>query len=277
MDIQLHKQESSARCLSGKHMRLLYPTMTQGLNTSLILSFLSVALSCEAYANDLATSLKFLESGIEITIHKSPQGPTLKLARFNNPIKSVVLKQEEQETALAIQPYPTHWEIDLGKNRNLAGSTVMIETQGKPMRAGKAMVAMPDDTGTVALHASQAITVGERLRYEPQPSKNTLGYWTQPKDYPEWLLQVAKPGKYRVVIHQACGRDQDGSSAEVRVGEESIWFKVKDTKSFQNFEAHRVGTIKIASTEPQSLKIHITRLRKTAAMDLRLVELIPIN
>jgi hypothetical protein len=154
---------------------------------------------------------------------------------------------------------------------------VIIETQGKPIRAGKGFIAMPDDTGTVSLHAYQAITVGERLRYEPQPNKNTLGYWTNPEDYPEWLFQVAKPGKYRVVIHQACGKDQDGSSAEVRVGEETIRFKVKDTKSFQTFEARRVGTLKIESTEPQSLQIHITRLRKTAAMDLRLVELIPIN
>ena len=154
---------------------------------------------------------------------------------------------------------------------------MIIETQGKPIRAGKGFIAMPDDTGTVSLHAYQAITVGERLRYEPQPNKNTIGYWTNPEDYPEWLFQVAKPGKYRVVIHQACGKDQDGSSAEVRVGEETIRFKVKDKKSFQTFEARRVGTLKIESTEPQSLQIHITRLRKTAAMDLRLVELIPIN
>ncbi len=251
--------------------------MTQGLFNSLILGILSVALTGQAYANDLATSLKILESGIEISIHKPPQGPTIKLARFSNPIKCVILKQEDQETTLAMQPHPTHWEIDLGKNRNLAGSTIIIETQGKPMRSGKAIIVTPDDTGTVALHAYQAITIGERLRYEPQPSKNTLGYWTNPEDYPEWLFRVAKPGKYRVVIHQACGRDQDGSSAEVKVGEESIRFKVKDTKSFQNFEARRVGTIKIESTEPQSLQIHITRLRKAAAMDLRLVELIPIN
>ena len=93
MDIQLHKQESGARCLSRNLWHLWYLTMSKGLHTSLTLSFLSFALTCQAYAQDLATSLKILEAGIEITIHKSPQDHTLKLARFRNPIKSVILKQ----------------------------------------------------------------------------------------------------------------------------------------------------------------------------------------
>jgi hypothetical protein len=137
--------------------------MTQGLINFLILSFLSVALTCHAYANDLATSLKILDSAIEISIHKSPQGPTLKLARFNNPIKSVVLKQEEQETALAIHPYTTHWEIDLGKIETLRAAPSSLKHRANPCVPAKPWL--------------QCQTTQERWRFmHPRPSPWENGF-----------------------------------------------------------------------------------------------------
>ena len=251
--------------------------MNKGIFRSLITGWLLLTLPQLASVADLASTLKILETGIEITIQKKLPNNTLKLAPFNNPVKTVTLVQEETKSPLKIKPFPTHWEISVPASRKLLGSKIFIETIGKPHLAGKAIINTPDKTGTISLPAHQAIVIGNELRYEPQPNKNTLGYWRDPEDYPEWLFQVPKPGKYRVVIHQGCGADQGGSTAELRLGEETLKFKVKDTGSFQTFEARKIGTLKVESTEVQSLQIHITRLAKKAAMDLRLIELIPLD
>ena len=228
-------------------------------------------------ARDLATVMKFLDNGIEITVQEKPDTGVLKLARLNNTIQSIFLTLEDQEIPLNLTTYPSHWEIELPKIRRLKNSTVFIKTIGKPQLAGKAIIVEPDDTGTVKLHAHLATTVGEELRYEPQSEKNKLGHWRNPEDYPEWLFKVSKPGRYHVVVHQGCGRKQGGSTAEVRVGEQTLRFKVKDTGDFQTFEPRRAGTLKIETTDEQTLQIHITKLARFAAMDLRLVELIPID
>ncbi len=251
--------------------------MSKYLHGSLTGCLLFLGLTVSSHAGDLASTMKLLESGIEITIHEKLASNHLKLTRFNNLIQSVLLKLEDQEIALEITPYPTHWEIDLGKQSPPKGSTVLISTQGKPIQSGTSIVVEPGGDGRLLLHAHQAVTVGKNLRYEPQPNKNTLGYWTHPEDYPEWLFQVPKTGKYRVIIHQACSPDQAGSRAEIRVGEEILRFKVKNTGSFQQFEARKVGTLNLESVDPQSLQVLITRLAKNAAMDLRLIELIPIH
>ena len=251
--------------------------MTKTVYASLTATILLIAHTQLVAARDLATVMKTHENGIEIAIQKKPDNGILKLARLNNAIQSILLTLEDQEIPLTLTPFPSHWEIELPKIRRLEDSTVFIKTVGKPHLAGKAIIVEPDDTGRIQLHAHLATPVGGELRYEPQSGKNKLGHWRNPEDYPEWLFQVSKPGRYRVVVHQGCGPKQEGSTAEVRVGEQTLRFKVKDTGDFHTFEPRRAGTLKIESTEEQTLQIHITRLAKHAAMDLRLVELIPID
>jgi hypothetical protein len=240
----------------------------------LLIFFLS-GVGC--LGEDRNSEIKFTDLGLEIHLLKEPALPSLKIARLNNPITAVYLKTDTVRHDLKMKPQPDFWEIVLPQNMALKGTSVIIETIGKPMLAGQTIIVEPDSNGTLYLHAHLATAVGETLRYEPQPNKNTLGYWTNETDYPEWVFQVDQAGKYRVVIHQGCGEGQGGSQAEVRVGDQTITFKVEDTGGFQNFEARRIGTLKIESTDPQTLQVHILRLAKKAAMDLRLIELIPVE
>ena len=54
--------------------------------------------------------------------------------------------------------------------------------------------------GDIRLHAKDARVHGEKLRYEPQPQKNTLGFWTKPEDWADWEFEVKTPGTYEVEV-----------------------------------------------------------------------------
>jgi arylsulfatase A-like enzyme len=57
-------------------------------------------------------------------------------------------------------------------------------------------------TGDIRLHAKDARVHGDTLRYEPQPNKNVLGYWTSADDWAAWEFEVATSSRYEVEIQQ---------------------------------------------------------------------------
>src|SRR5258705_9953247 len=58
------------------------------------------------------------------------------------------------------------------------------------------------DDGTVVLHAKDASVHGSTVRYEPDPHKNTVGYWTRLEDWVSWEFEIKKDGKFSVEILQ---------------------------------------------------------------------------
>src|ERR1700731_2260324 len=87
----------------------------------------------------------------------------------------------------------------------LAGSTSLFA-------AGDGPRSIPQDsTGLVTLAASNAVTHGNQLRYEPATIKNCLGYWTQVEDWADWEFNGRKPGLFDVEVWQGCGQGQGGS------------------------------------------------------------------
>lgn len=239
------------------------------------LFLLFLVLVQSSRAGDRTSEIQFKDNGVEIQMLQPLAKSSLKIARLNNPITGVFLKTQSETRELKLKPLPDLWEILPPDEGIQKGDSVFVETIGKPQLAGNRVVVEPDDSGVLHLNAHLATTYGQMLRYEPQPHKNTLGYWIVESDYPEWSFRVNKPGKYRIEILQGCGEGQGGSWAEVGVGDTSLKFKVKETGHFQNFERHRIGTVEIDSTEVQTLKVNILQIANKAAMDIRLIELIP--
>src|SRR3954464_8888999 len=76
--------------------------------------------------------------------------------------------------------------------------------------------------GSILLLATNAVVHGKTIRYEPQPHKNTIGYWTKAEDWVSWNFQVSKPGKFDVTLTQACGKGSGGSEVNFSVGDQVI-------------------------------------------------------
>lgn len=129
--------------------------------------------------------------------------------------------------------------------------------------------------GTIELHARTARVHGTQLRYEPQPHKNTLGYWTQIEDYATWEFTVTKPGTFSVEVLQGCGKGQGGSEVEVSSGKQSLAFTVADTGGFQKFQSRVVGEMTFAKPGRYTLVVRPKRKAASAVMDLRSLTLKP--
>lgn len=131
--------------------------------------------------------------------------------------------------------------------------------------------------GTILLHARDADVHGTTVRYEPEPNKNTIGYWTKADDWVSWDFEVKRPGAFRVVILQGCGKGSGGSEVEFAVGDQSVSVTVQDTGHFQNFVERNIGTVKLDEPGRYTLTVKPKSKPGVAVMDLRQVTLTPAD
>jgi arylsulfatase A-like enzyme len=129
--------------------------------------------------------------------------------------------------------------------------------------------------GSITMHAKTALVKGVQLRFEPLPHKNTLGFWTEKDDTAVFDFTIEKSGTFEVEVLQGCGKGSGGAEVEIAVGESRLTFTVKDTGSFQNFEAREVGTIKLETAGRHTLTVRPKTKPGVAVMDLREVVLRP--
>ncbi len=132
------------------------------------------------------------------------------------------------------------------------------------------------DDGSLTLHAKDATTWSENLRYEPKPEKNCLGFWTDPEDFAEWEFEVAKPGRYRVVVHHGCGGGNHGSEVELRLGEQTLKFTTQDTGGFQKWQPVEVGVLELPQPGKTRLVVDPLNKVKSAVLDVQKIELLPV-
>ncbi|QDT75600.1 sulfatase-like hydrolase/transferase [Lacipirellula limnantheis] len=129
--------------------------------------------------------------------------------------------------------------------------------------------------GDIRLHARDAIVHAKTMRYEAEPHKNVLGYWTDPADWAEWEFDVPEAGEYEVEIQQGCGDGSGGALVAVEVGGERFEFTVQETGHFQQMILRTIGQVKLAAGR-QRLAIKPQTKPGPAVMDVRRVVLRPI-
>ncbi len=101
------------------------------------------------------------------------------------------------DAPLKFVPEPKQWVFSWKKNH---GSVIEVVFDSAPLLLRDLAVAAPAGDGSVMLHAHQARTFGEKLRFEPQPHKNTVGYWSVASDYATWKLNIEQPGTFTVAV-----------------------------------------------------------------------------
>jgi hypothetical protein len=128
--------------------------------------------------------------------------------------------------------------------------------------------------GDIRLFAKDARVHGTKLRYEPEPQKDVLGYWTEVGDWAEWEFDVPTAGVYEVEVQQGCGKGSGGAEVAVEVGGKSLDFAVEDTGHFQQMILRLVGTTTLDAGKHR-LAVRPKTKPGAAVMDLRRVVLRP--
>ena len=219
--------------------------------------------------------IEWKADGALLTIEAWPAEGKVAMPRLNNPIGTVYLVNDPAKTPLSFQPNLVDWTISKPKASPEGPQVVMVEVKGKPRLAGVPIVAEASGDGKIMLPAHEALTHGKLLRYEPQPHKNTVGYWADESDWVEWRFRVSKPGSYHVQLLQGCGKGQGGSAVRIVVAGQTLDYTVEDTGHFQNFVEKTAGTIILEKAGDYALEIHAVKKAKGAVMDVRQVRLDP--
>ena len=212
---------------------------------------------------------------VELVVGAALANRVLKLPRLNNPVKSVEIINPElrnsKQRKLQIAPMPAHWEIRLPQVKLASPMRIRITTVGRPWSARLPRVAVPAtaSSDTILLGAHDANTVGQNLRYEPQPHKNTVGYWSRVTDWCWWNVYVERPGRYQVSVLQGCGKGHGGSQVEVRLAGQKLGFTVEDTGGFQAFRQRTIGQVTISRPGLYRFEIRPLSKKTIAVMDVR--------
>ena len=127
----------------------------------------------------------------------------------------------------------------------------------------------------IELHARDVTIHGKTVRYEPEPHKNTIGYWSDVTDWVSWDFDVPAAGTYAVHVLQGCGAGSGGAEVELAVADQTITFTVEDTGHFQNFIDRQVGTFTFDRPGRHTLAVKPKTKPGVAVMDLRQVTLKP--
>ena len=192
--------------------------------------------------------------------------------RLNNPMRRVRLLGGEE---LQLGQDSTRWWVDLPAGLR-DEVHLALDLVGAPQVPHRPIVLGPDATGVVVLPAHQARVFGRKLCYEPQPHKNTLGYWVDVGDWAAWEFELAEPGPFEVTVLQGCGQGHGGSQVDVVVGDQRLELVVEDTGHFQNFVPRRLGSLELPAGR-QRLELRPRVKAGGAVMDVREVRLEPVR
>lgn len=179
---------------------------------------------------------------------------------------------------ITLEPKPNEWILKWPVDRSVPG-VIHLALERTPELLQNPLPIPASGDGSFLLHAWQAEIAGSNLRYEPQPHKNTIGYWTELDGQAAWTIQVDEPGAFAVAVLQGCGAGQGGSEARLSItggGNEvgRVTFATVDTGHFQNFRWVHLGVIDITDQGEHEVKVEALRISKNALFDLRAVHLV---
>ncbi len=160
----------------------------------------------------------------------------------------------------------------------LAAATAAAESpKAKQIEEKPPKVVRQAADGELLLHARDVTIHGTTVRYEPQPHKNTVGYWTKVEDWVSWDFELSRPGAFHVEILQGCGKGSGGAEVEFSVGRQTLKATVKDTGGFQNFVPRDIGQFRLEEPGRYTLSVKPKTKPGVAVMDLRQVKLTPVK
>jgi len=131
---------------------------------------------------------------------------------------------------------------------------------------------VPPGIGVIYLRGKDAVLHGEKLRFEPEPHKDTIGYWANMNDWAEWKVRVPKAGVYAVELLQGAGKGSGGAEVEITIADQTLKHIVKETGHFQRFVPITVDTVRLGEGE-HTLTIRAKTKPGFGVMDLRQVVL----
>lgn len=267
--------------------------------SALMAGFLSITGLCQSslaqqvvtqpptLAQQTVEGVKLHVQGQSVLLELLPEfkGQSVEIPRLAAPLRSLTWRDTGTDATLKLQPELKSWKIIWDKIPQ--SRTIVLEVDAPPRLLHECPPIAAAGDGSLWLPAHLALTEGDKIRYEPQTFKNTVGYWAGMNNSASWTLAIDRPGKFNVEILQGCGAGNGGSLAKIELLELSntdseaneqaiaaVEFEVQETGHFQNFLWRHLGEIQLAQAGQYRLKITPLSIKRAALMDVRAVHLV---
>lgn len=213
------------------------------------------------------------QATLEIEFDSGFEETKIQIPRLHNVVQQIRWK-DDPSIRVSVRPEPEYWLVAMPKVLP-ESRTLQLILDAVPRVSGPVVLVQPDSKGVISLRAQDATTSGSKLRFEPQPHKNTVGYWTQVKDTAGWNCSVPTAQEFDIEILQGCGRGQGGSDVVLKVAEQELSFRVLDTGHFQNFRWRHLGRLSLPAVSNLKVQLIPRTKAKGAVMDCREIRLTP--
>ncbi|MEM9825336.1 MAG: hypothetical protein AAF958_02045 [Planctomycetota bacterium] len=203
-----------------------------------------------------------------------------KMPRVYTSLRDVLSINVDGTRVFTVTPEPDHWRVHRVDKKPWSGK-LTFRFDRKPIFASELQPIAAQSDGTFVLRAESATVQGQKVRFEPQPHKNTIGYWTGRDDSATWTLRTREAGDWNVGILQGCGKNQGGSDAQLTLLDsrggriDELDFKVQETGHFQNFVWRHLGSVSMPQPGVYKIRIQPKEIAHAALMDVRMIHLSP--
>jgi hypothetical protein len=130
----------------------------------------------------------------------------------------------------------------------------IIGTELKPVPfAAPLSTIEPDRRGNLSLDADAAQLHGSGIKVEQHGSVSNLGFWDNSSDWASWQVDFTRTGVYTVTAR--CALDNGESEIALEVGGQQLVGKVAATGGWDTFVDVSLGTVAIATSGVQEVKV----------------------
>ena len=199
-----------------------------------------------------------------------PADGKLLVPGLNNAVKSAKLLATGEKLKTSATPEGVLIEVPATASDPIS-STIVLKIKGAPKV--EVVTLQPAADGSFTLAAADADLQGG-LQYETKNGTGTIGYWTDPGDFPSWTFKVNQAGKFTVTTEIAA---LGAPTYEISAGDEKISGTAPNTGDYAKFQSTQLdGALEIPVPGEVTLRVKAVK-ENWSPINLASVKLTPVS
>jgi alpha-L-fucosidase len=193
------------------------------------------------------------DNRVYLFIRDWPKDGNIELPGLNNRVNNAYLLSDrdikiginktDKSTVIRLPDAPSDYPV----------SVLMLETEGNP--SVNPMVVEENKEGDLVLNYLTVNTLGNTMTRFNRKGGFHISKWKGPDDNAEWIINIRRPGNYKVSIDYAANVEWTDKVYEIAIGETTLENKVVHTGAWYDYHLFPLGNVKF--DEPGEYRVSI--------------------
>lgn len=215
------------------------------------------------------------ENKLNLFIDDWPDDGYLNISGLQNKVIKAYMNNDPA-TILEVQKTGSNVRIQLpGGATDYPLSLLVLETEGSPVVAPR--MVLPGQDGNYELNYLTAITYGNAVTRYNRKGGFHISKWKEPGDFAEWIINIDKPGKFRLNISYSAIKEWQGKPLEILIGDMRFEKTVICTGDYFEFQEFPLDYFELPKAGNFTVKIRPGNASDSYLMYLRSLTLIPVD